>query len=137
MSTPADDIPTSSGAPNPEHELDRRIDVVLPARTEMAATLRVICASLGADLGFSVDEIDDLRLAVNEVFTTVADDDLGRLEASFELGDGSIGVRLSVVGGAPIRLDALASTILRSLVGDLGLDDGSVSFTKRRNETNG
>lgn len=122
----ADDVP----AP------DRLIEVVLPARTEMAATLRVLCASLGADVGFSVDEIDDVKLAVNEVFSSAADrDDPGRVSVSFEPGDGRLRVMMFAVGPTPIELDTLASSILAAIVDDLSADAGAISFTKRRRES--
>lgn len=117
---------------------DRLIEVVLPARTEMAATLRVLCASIGADLGFSVDEIDDLKLAVNEVFSSAADtDDPGRVSVSFEPAHGRVRVMMFAIGPTPIELDVLASTILGSIVEDLSTDAGAISFTKRNRESVG
>ncbi len=107
------------------------IDVTVPARTELASTVRLLAASFGADVGFSVDEIDDLRLALNEVFTTAAESGRAeRVAVSFVPGERRIDVRISTVPPADIELDALAATILASVVADLVNEDGVITFTK-------
>ena len=115
--------------------VDNQIEIVLPARTELAATLRLLAASLGADIGLDVDEIDDLRLALNEVFTTAADGHADRrVSVTFRPGDGELEVIVFLVGPEPIELDELASTILRSVVDRLDTTAGTVTFTKRAAE---
>jgi anti-sigma regulatory factor (Ser/Thr protein kinase) len=118
---------------------DELIELVLPARTEMAATLRVVMASLGADVGLSVDEIDDLRLAVSEVFGSAADAPDGRrVSVGFRPAEHSIEVVMSMTSPNPddrIVLDELATTILRSVVDDYREVGGSVRFVKRAAET--
>ena len=57
---------TSSVVPTTDDSA--RVDVAVPLRPEFASIVRLIAASLGADAGFSVDDIDDLRLALSEVF---------------------------------------------------------------------
>lgn len=47
--------------------------LTVPATPRHAATARVVAASLAADLGFGVDEIDDLRLGLNEAVAVLAD----------------------------------------------------------------
>ncbi len=107
------------------------IDVILPARTELASTVRLLAASFGADVGFSVDEIDDLRLALNEVFTSSADrDEVERVAVTFVPGDGRIDVRMSTMPQVDIELDTLAATILASVVDDVTNDAGVITFSK-------
>ena len=116
--------------------IDRTIEVIVPARIEMAATLRLLCASLGADVGLSLDEIDDLRLAVSEVFASIADvDSSSRVSVSFEPEDGCVGAMFFAIGPTPITLDELAATILRSAVDDLTIEAGTVRFVKRSSES--
>jgi hypothetical protein len=116
--------------------IDRTIEVIVPARIEMAATLRLLCASLGADVGLSLDEIDDLRLAVSEVFASIADlDSSSRVSVSFEPEDGCVGAMFFAIGPTPIALDELAATILRSAVDDLTIESGTVRFVKRSSES--
>lgn len=111
---------------------DRNIEIVLPARTEMAATLRVLAASLGTDLGFTVDEIDDLRLALTEVFSSAADRETSdRISVTFRPGERDVEVIMFVLGPNGIELDDLATTILGSIVESFQIVDGTVTFTKR------
>lgn len=117
-------------------QIDSTIELVLPARTEFAATVRVLAASLGADLSFSVDEIDDVRLALNEVFMSAADTDQPeRISVSFRPADGRLEVMAFVVGVEPLRLDELALTILRSVADDVELAGGAVSFSKKARDS--
>lgn len=110
---------------------DDLIELVLPARTEFAATVRVLAASLGADLGFSVDDIDDMRIALNEVFTSVADSDTPqRIALSFRATAGSLDVEASVVGDDELELDELALTILRAVVDEVTVTSRTVRLVK-------
>lgn len=120
---------------DPHAATNSTIDVVLPARTAMAATLRVLVASLGADVGFTLDEIDDVRLAVNEVFASAADDHSDeRFAAEFTPGDGHLSITMRLVGTAPLPLDQLATTILESVVDDMRVDGDAVTIVKRAHE---
>ncbi len=110
----------------------------MPLRTEFFATLRTVAASLGADAGFSIDEIDDLRLAISEVVSSLADregapDD--RIEASFELDGAGVTVTITTdkrdVG---IELDDLASSILDSVVDRYDVDGTGVTLMKLASE---
>src|SRR5215207_7661688 len=47
------------------------VEVILPLEHRHASTVRVIAAALGADAGFDVDEIDDLRLGVDEAVAAI------------------------------------------------------------------
>jgi serine/threonine-protein kinase RsbW len=116
--------------------VDNQIEIVVPARTGLAATLRLLAASLGADIGLTVDEIDDLRLALDEVFTSAAEGrEDRRVSVTFRPGDHELEVIVFIVGPEPIELDELASTILRSVVDELDTTGGTVTFLKRAAET--
>ena len=66
-----------AAAPEPTSADDDHFDVIVPLRTRYASTIRMIAASLGAEAGFTVDEIDDLRLALDEVFSLLAERHVG------------------------------------------------------------
>ena len=51
------------------------VELDLPLAHRHASTVRVVAASLGADAGLTVDEIEDLRLGVNEAVSVLADVD--------------------------------------------------------------
>ena len=67
----------------------------LPLHHRHASTVRVVAASLAADIGFSVDEIEDLRLGVDEAVSVMADADGepgARLHLRFVLSGSTITV---------------------------------------------
>jgi serine/threonine-protein kinase RsbW len=115
---------------------DDIVDVVVPLRAEFAATLRVVAATLGADAGFTVDEIDDLRLALSEVFSSLADGaPEGRCRARFHRRDDGLAVTLGWESpGATIVLDDLAATILATVVDEYRSDTVGVTLVKRAGE---
>ena len=116
-----------------------RVEVSVPLRTEFVATLRTMAASLGADVGFSIDEIDDLRLALSEVVSSLLDiegspDD--RITASFDLLGGGVTVTITTDRvGVAIELDDLAVTILDSVVDRYEIDGANVTLVKMASET--
>ena len=120
-------------------DLDDRIEVMLPLQTRYASTLRVIAAALGADAGFSVDEIDDVRLGLNEVFSLLVEAcPEGRVRTTFRLGAGELEARLEAVPGpATVAPDELALTILRSVVDRHELSPDGITLVKRASEAAG
>lgn len=117
-----------------------RIDVSVPARSQHLATLRTIAAALGADAGFSIDEIDDLRLAISEVVASVLDSDSeidadDRIDIQFGTGGAQVTAAISLRGGdAVLALDDLATGILSSVVDSFANADGAVVLVKRAAE---
>lgn len=124
--------------------LDTETDVVevrVPARVVFVSTLRRTAVSLAASCDLTVDDIEDLRLAVDEACALLlphADAD-SRLEAQFRLGDGSISVTTTVqtadrAAAEPDRsgfawtvLDALSSAV------DVSATDGQLGITVTKN----
>jgi serine/threonine-protein kinase RsbW len=99
------------------------VEVRLPADSAYLSVLRTATAGLAARLDFTLDEIEDLRIAVDEACAmllaqVVAD---GELTCRFELGDDSLLVDVS----APTREGALpprqtfAWTVLAALAGSV------------------
>ena len=115
---------------------DDHFEVIVPLRTRYASTLRMISASLGAEAGFTVDEIDDLRLALDEVFSMLAERHQGeRIRTTFRVNDRQIVAVLTLESGAiDVEPDDLASNILRSVVDRFEFTDSAVTLTKRASE---
>lgn len=114
------------------------VDLDLPLHPRHASTVRVVASSVAADAGFSIDEIDDLRLGVNEAVSVLADVDpgAGRLHLRFDLGDGIVVMTARRVGDvAPLAidgLDVLATKILRAVVDEFDIDEsGAFTVVKR------
>lgn len=116
-----------------------RITVDLPLHARHASTARTVAVSIGADAGFTVDDLEDLRLGVNEVVSVLTDVDApddARLVLSFWQGPGEI----TMTGerhGAPeplqaADLDVLAERILGHVADEFGIDDDGVFRLRKR-----
>ena len=116
------------------------IELLVPMRAEFASTLRTLAASVGADLGFSIDELDDVRLAISEVFSLLVDgagEPAGRARIEMSATDTSLSVTLGC-DGAPVNaeLDDLAEHILRSVTDSYEVTTDGISFVKSGTERN-
>jgi serine/threonine-protein kinase RsbW len=82
-----------------------RADVSLrvPADGAYVSVLRTMTAGLAARLDFTVDDIEDLRIAVGEACALVLPeaDPQGDLEAEFRLGEASLTVTVGVPTDGP------------------------------------
>src|SRR4029078_3911820 len=110
---------------------DDHFEVIVPLRTKYAATVRMIAASLGADAGFSVDEIDDLRLGLDEVFSLLADRHAGeRVRTTFRVDGRQVSASLMLESsGIDVEPDELAANILRSGVDRFEVQQRARSLT--------
>ena len=123
--------------PEPPTTPTDEIIVTVPLRTQFAATLRLIAASLGADAGFSIDEIDDIRLALNEVFVLLAEQhpsSRGRATFLFDAGQLTVTMRTEP-DVHPVELDELAKNILGSVVDEFTAGAHGITLTKRAMES--
>lgn len=137
--------PLDDRAADPNEALDRNrsvdcddsIELAVPARVEFAPTLHVLVAAIGADLGFSVDEIDDVNLAVSEILHAADAAMAGRVAATFCPHTDHLAVEVVTdhPGTIPFHDRAVAS--MREVVDDLTISDGSVVFVKRATESVG
>ena len=74
MSDPSPEVATaaadvSDGGPGPRV---RTVLLTVPADTDVLALVRLNAALLGAFADFTVDEVDDLRIAIDEAVAHVA-----------------------------------------------------------------
>jgi serine/threonine-protein kinase RsbW len=116
------------------------VTMQVPARRELVSTLRLTAASLAAQCELTIDDIEDLRLAVDEacaLLLPLAAPD-STLCVSFELVPSCLIVATSVpttAGGTPDR-DGLGWAVLSALASDVEVanSDGAVTIvvSKRR-----
>lgn len=107
----------------------------VPLRAEYASTIRTVAASLGADAGFSIDELDDVRLALSEVFSALADDaEGGRAHVSFVVGDGTVRIELRADGSSTVEFDELALGILKAVTDRFEVVDDAIVLVKHATE---
>lgn len=134
MSDEANALPSSETSPSAVGV----VELSVPLQARHAATVRTVAASLGADAGFSVDELDDIRLALSEVFSAMIDDSTddpnARAVVSLSVGDGI--ARIEVRGAAAMKLDELALGILRSVTDEFEVTPTAVVFELQATEAN-
>ena len=115
------------------------VELDVPLASRYASTVRAVAAAVGAELGFSVDDIDDLRLGVNEavsILSDVVEPSGARLHLRFEPSDGVVTVRCSRRGvDQPVvddDIDVLARRILDAVVDEYSVDgSGQITVVKR------
>lgn len=109
----------------------------MPADTRYVALARVMAASLAADIGFAVDEIDDLRIAVDEAVTAVVEATTAGapIELRFTVDDDELAVRVGSQSTVDLAADAdpLMRQILAAVTDHYELGVGAASVRRRRN----
>lgn len=117
-----------------------QVEVRIPADVVYVSTLRLTAASLAARCDLTIDDIEDLRLAVDEACALLlphADPD-STLDARFELAEGRLAVETSVktADGAEPDRSGFAWTVLGALATSVDvMNDGgrlTISVTKTR-----
>jgi serine/threonine-protein kinase RsbW len=125
-----------------EHEMTRdHVTVTMPAEGAYLSVLRTATAGLAARLDFTLDEIEDLRIAVDEACAMLLAQAIPgtSLECGFDLDSDQMTITVSVVAAQPRvpAKDTFAWTVLSALAGtvdsQLGPDDQvSIVLRKRR-----
>jgi hypothetical protein len=105
------------------------VRLAVPARPEYIGLARVTAAGLASRLGFTYDQVEDLRLAIDEMCfgLTGPDGREGTLEVHFSLAPEGLTVRGEgrFPLAAPLRLSAVSELILDALVDEHRLQDGA------------
>ena len=117
--------------------------LTLPASSAYLSVLRTATAGLAARLDFTLDEIEDLRIAVDEACAMLlAGASTGaELTCRFELESALIRVDMTVPSDNPRvpARDTFAWTVLSALAGEVdashdGADNISIRLVKRKGE---
>ncbi len=116
----------SSGAADPPTDDRTPKDVVtvrMPAESAYLSVLRTATAGLAARLDFTLDEIEDLRIAVDEACAMLLPQALPgtNLECAFQLGGHAMSVAVAVqaANARPPSRDTFAWTVLNALAGEV------------------
>lgn len=120
------------------------VQLTLPPDGAYLSVLRTATASLAARLHFTLDEIEDLRMAVDEACVLLLSQALAGTDVrvNFEVREAELQVDVSVLtrGGAGPDKETFGWTVLDALVTDLSSDVDAdrrvtISLTKRRADT--
>ncbi|MCW2496608.1 ATP-binding protein [Jatrophihabitans sp.] len=117
------------------------VEVSVPVDVAYVATLRLVAASLAARCDLTVDDIEDLRLAVDEACALVlplAEPD-STITAGYTLAPGELEVSIGVgTASTAASLDrtGFAWTVLTALASDVAVNStaqrATITVTKRR-----
>ena len=111
------------------------VELRLPAVSAYASVLRTTTAGLAARLDFTIDDIEDLRIAVGEAHATVLEhaDDGGDLVCTFRLAPGEMVIDLTAPTSTDVvpDRDSFAWQVLSTLATSAEIDvaDGRVSVS--------
>ncbi len=111
----------------------RVVDLVVDLDGSSLSTIRLVAAAFGADAGWSVDEIDDVKLALSEAFSLLlaGGDHVGRAVVSFDLHDRRIEVTFRAQDGRrPAEADDLTRRIAAAVVDRFEVADDHVTVAK-------
>lgn len=118
------EVTGESGTP-----VEDAVEIRLPADSAYLSVLRTATAGLAARLDFTLDEIEDLRIAVDEACAMLLPHaiETAQLTCRFHLDPATLEVTVSIPttrGQLPER-DTFSWTVLSALAGevDTGLDD--------------
>jgi anti-sigma regulatory factor (Ser/Thr protein kinase) len=123
-----------------ENTTETASDIVLsfPAQTTNLRIARLTASSVATDLGFGLEDTEDLRVAVTELSSALIEDDEvdSRLELRFRVVDGAVQVegRRSGASGDVPELDPIARELLAVTTDEHELDGagGDWSFSVRK-----
>ena len=134
-----------AGALRADRETADRVQVSLPAEGAYLSVLRTATAGLAARLDFTLDEIEDLRIAVDEACAMLLPQAIPgtNLDCAFDLDADEMTITVAVVAAQP-RIparDTFAWTVLSALAGTvdsrLGPDDQVAIVLRKRRDTPG
>ncbi len=111
--------------------------MVVPATPSYLQVLRLVAAGLASRLAFTIDEIEDLKIAVDELsaYLTGSQGREGTIEIAFEVDGSAITIRGTgrFDDGHKVRTDLtdFSKMILATVVDAASLDhtDGTPTFT--------
>jgi len=122
-----------------------RITLTLPAGPEHIRLARLVASGLVAQLDFGLDDVEDLRIAVDELCALVVEHarPSAELTVAFEVVDHVIAVRVTAPGppdadtAAPVVDDELSRLILMAAADEhvLSRADGDVVAWMRKRPT--
>ena len=104
-----------------EREVKDQVTIRMPAEGAYLSVLRTATAGLAARLDFTLDEIEDLRIAVDEACGMLLSQAApgASLTCDFTLGEDSMTIAVSVLSqrAQPPSRDTFAWTVLSALAG--------------------
>ena len=102
------------------------VELRLPADSAYASVLRTLTAGLAARVDFTMDDIEDLRIAVSEAAAMVLEeaDAGGVLDCRFQVGPGRLALEISAAAAKPESPDyeSFGWQVLATLADEASID---------------
>lgn len=117
----------------PDSAVDQTVRLEIPASPRYLSAARLVAASLGAEAGLSVDDLEDLRLGVDELVTTLIDAsrDGAVVRLGFTLDGSSVAVEGELQGDAdPVVADDMTRRIAAAVSDHYELGESSFRLQK-------
>lgn len=110
------------------------VRLTVPAALEYVRIVRLTGSGVASRLGFDIEEIENLRVALDELASLVIDAATdGELEITFFTTDTELRItgRAPVAAGVDVTVEALTAQILKAVIDDYELRtaDGHVCFS--------
>ncbi|MEQ8840790.1 MAG: hypothetical protein RIB98_07400 [Acidimicrobiales bacterium] len=112
-----------------------QVTLGIPAATRHIRVARTVAATIAADLDFSADQIEELRIAVDEVVSLLVDGARADGEVTIRFGivdDRCIEMHAAIEHGSIADVPALTEQIIRAVVDDVRLDERTGWFSMQR-----
>lgn len=119
-----------------------KVRISIPASPAYLQVVRLMAAGLASRLGFTIDEIEDLKIGVDELcaYLTGTQGRDGSLDITFEVGDGVLVISAAgdLAPGQKVRteLTEFSQMILSTVVDEARLEqaDGVPVFSLRKSK---
>jgi serine/threonine-protein kinase RsbW len=102
----------------------------IPADTSYVSLVRTATAAVSAQADFTVDALDDLRLAVDEACALAISDAVSDITVTFRVSGSRVAIDVCTASasGRPVATNTFAWTVLTALVDDVETDvtDGTL-----------
>lgn len=109
------------------------VQLELPASPRYLSAVRLVAAAIGAEAGLSVDDLDDVRLGVNELVGTLIDNAAAgeRVRLTFSASPNGVTVEGTLSGpGKGEPPDELSARIVAAVADDHEVGPTSFRFSK-------
>ena len=101
------------------------VRLIVPATPEYARSVRMLAANLAVIAGFSVDEVEDVRMAAEEGFVWCCATSPASCDVAFCVGEGGVAMEFAFGATAPAQDDqapAYAQLILEAVCSECEMD---------------
>ena len=108
------------------------ISIQIPASPEYLNVVRLIASGLASRLKFTIDDIEDLKIAVDELsaYLTGAQGRDGRLDIVFEVHDDRLEIKGSGTFSAGTKVRTELTDLSRMILGSV-VDDAALELTDK------